>query len=999
MSNCNLVDRIPYRLHEELGRGGTARVFRVCPPEYGRQAALKVALEDDPNTGGSFAHLVRREHHLIGGLSFPGLVRVVEASTGDPPYLLMDLCRGPTLDQCGRIGNLSVLLNVFSAIALNLEYLKANSIIHGDLKPHNVFLPAFWEHCDADQLFYVKLSDFSLGRFTEEAESERAGMGTVGYMAPETLTKSRTGFKSDLFALGVIAYQMVTGQHPFMETDTDPVKVSSRVREEDPPPLSDRRNGLPRELVDIIQRLLARQESDRPLSGWEVCQTLRRVGARYPFEKAFRPRYFFSSTGSRSVQWSEFFALDERQRRRLARLSLNDVRNQRLIATVNFRKGILLYDGDHFAYSCGIYWLSRLRRETEQYFQEAGWGWKRSIVRAAIVGDREQAQSLGVIAVDDPPSVLDPLLDLMRPLIRPCLIRKCSARMAETAEQAGRHELAARLFVQAGDLKGAERCGQQAAVSLARTHQGPAAVRLINQVVELADSTARLPDVRKLLMTKGDILKQSGEADLALKTYEHLVSLYQGMSPDRLLGETYKDLGDLYRIKQDCDQGLKALHKALEIYSGLDEELEASRTLNNIGNIHWIAGNLDQALRFYRRALQIQKRLEAYPEIASTLGNIGSIYAIKGRFRRSIHVMEISLHLKKDLGDEGEIARSLNNLGHVHHVSGRLEEAVSYITESLQINRRIGSKKEILYNLDNLTSVMITAGRLPQALPLLQEGMTLAEELGDKPHLGAFNLAHGILSLRTGRYTQAATYFDTVGATVKEIDDRMLEVRVTILQAFLRYLLGDHKSALERGRRALETARRIDDKASQLNALLVITRIDGDSRLAEHALGLADELHLSREKTLILFSKAAHRLAGKEETTDSESSDSLLLSIIEEVHEDIELPWLCNIAAGIMLSRSDYDGAAHYLDRGEQAAKAGGQTPEMVTTLSLQGQLQYARGDFERCFQSLKRALQICREIADGIEDETDRTVFQQQQSVVSLAEEIKRLVALLKHK
>ena len=263
------MSRLPelpgFRPLAPLGRGGTAEVIRVFSEKHRRQLALKYPRQNESQSSETFARLVQREDHLIGRLTFPGLVRVLEISTDQPQFLLMELCPGPTLEQCGRLDNLALALNVLSAVALSLEFLQANSIIHGDLKPHNIFLPFKWQNLDDDKLFYVKLSDFSLGRFDHEPDSARAGLGTVGYMAPETAEKSRATFQSDLFALGVIAYQLLTGIHPFMDDESDPVKVNSRVREEDPAPLRSLRSDVPEDVVDLavdvagVPRLILQQ--------------------------------------------------------------------------------------------------------------------------------------------------------------------------------------------------------------------------------------------------------------------------------------------------------------------------------------------------------------------------------------------------------------------------------------------------------------------------------------------------------------------------------------------------------------------------------------------------------------------------------------------------------------------------------------------------------------------------------------------------------------------
>ncbi len=158
--------------------------------------------------------------------SAPHLAANSDASDAES-YLTLELCHGTTLDQAGRFESVRSALNVLSAIAINLEYLSASGIVHGDLKPQNIFLPAGWSDGHNYDHYYLKLSDFSLGRSTGESSKDRAGLGTIGYMPPETILNSSINAPSDLFALGVTAYQLLSGQHPFLSASTDPVQVKS----------------------------------------------------------------------------------------------------------------------------------------------------------------------------------------------------------------------------------------------------------------------------------------------------------------------------------------------------------------------------------------------------------------------------------------------------------------------------------------------------------------------------------------------------------------------------------------------------------------------------------------------------------------------------------------------------------------------------------------------------------------------------------------------------
>ncbi|MFH1372909.1 MAG: tetratricopeptide repeat protein [bacterium] len=981
-----------------LGRGGTAEVVRVASEKHGRHLAMKYPRADTGHSESVFSGLVAREYKLVGQLNYPGLVRVLDVSTVSPPYLLMELCSGPSLDQCGRLEDLPPALNLLAAIAVDLEFLRLNGIIHGDLKPHNIFLPPNWQNQNRRSLFYVKLSDFSLGRFSDEPDDARAGLGTVGYMAPETIVEGRTSFQSDLFALGVIAYQLLTGRHPFMDNDSDPVRTSSRVQEHQPPPLNTIRPEVPRRLADLVSQLLAKKDTDRLQSGWEVCQLLRQAGADYPFEKALRPGHFISSGCDRTAAVRPLLIVDDRQREQLDRLCNGRDDTLRLILTANFIRGNLQYTGDGFAFGGRIYWPACLRRRLLNDFSRRSFGTRKRLLKAAILNDTAVCRNPGLVENEELNNIPPLLPVLLRPLISARLVRKYSAGLGPRAESSRMSELAARLYLQAGDWEGLERCACRAARELQGQGRGEEALFLINWAVEYAGMTDRDAKTRHLMMLKGDIHKQNGDTAPAEQSYLRIIELSQSLLPDQLLGETYKDLGDLYRIKQDCPAGRRALNKALEVYRRLGDELEISHTLNNLGNICWMAGDLNAAIRHYRRALKLQRQLDAVADIASTLSNIGSVYTIQGRYRRAGRMMRLSLELKTEIGNDGEIARSLNNLGYIYRLNGQGEEALSMLEKSLQINRRIDSKKEILYNLENLTAVMITAGQLRKSLGYLKEGMALAESLDDRPHLGVFNLSMGTVLSRMGRFSDAAERLAAVGTIVEEKADRLLGVLLGIQQAALRSTIGDNEQARRMVRQALTDARETGDKSGQLGALLLLTKLSHDTDLVDQARSLVSQLRLKRESTLAGFS-LIECLLDRDQADTADTIAEVPLLELQEITEDIELAWMCNVAARLMLVRRRPDIAREYLSRARMTANNKGLLPEMMNAWLLQGQIDIADGDYEQGFASYRNALRLCRKMGSAIADTADRDLFENKPEIVFLIAEVKRLASLLGQK
>ncbi|MBU8932516.1 MAG: tetratricopeptide repeat protein [candidate division Zixibacteria bacterium] len=977
-----------FTFQKELGRGGTATVVLARCHESNRDIALKLPLITQEE---SFKILARREAHLIGGLRYPGLVRVHNVSLDEMPYVALEPCRGPTLDLIGRVEPLTIAMNVISAMAINLEFLRLKGIIHGDFKPHNVFLPSDWQCSLKDGRGYVKLSDFSLGQLTDESNSVRAGLGTIGYLAPETITAQRTSHRSDLFALGVTAYQVLTGEHPFMTQSSDPVEVNSRCCEENPVPVEKLRPDLTAEISSLINCLLAKDENVRLSSAWEVCCKLQEAGADYPFRQKLKAVHLIHGEKTYAAAVARILNLNDHQRERLDFLTSRSLVDLRLILADNQRSGNLIYDNQRFIFPGGIRWPAWMRRRSLQVFSSSPLSKQRQLVKVAIAGSVHNGRTLELIGPDELLPGDEPTLQLLRQFLSPASWRFYSHKYGLRAESEEEYALAARLYTQAGNLEKAELTAFQAATKFHDQHLSSEALALLKHVLAYADLINESYAARRLLMLQGDILKETGETEEALSVYNTILSLYDNRPPDKLLGETHKDIGDLYKTMQKFEQGLTSLRSALDIYQALNDELEVSRTLNNIGNIYWVGNELVSALDHYRAALKIQRRLGAEVEIASTLSNIGSIYAIQGRLERGIRILHLSLQLKKAIGNTGEIARSLNNLGYCYHVSGQSGRAVDCLTESLELNRRIGSRKEILFNLENLTAVMIMAGQLRESLVYLRDGLSLAASVGDNPHLAAFQLSMATVLRRMGQLGEAAASLSAVEKSIEGIDSDALIIQLGIGRAALRAATGDSDSAIKCAREALDQAAKIKIKPEQLNALLVLIRVSGDDQLVRDALSLADELSLEREKTLIMFGRLEWLLCN----SGAARVDDLVAELIprlESISDDIELAGMYNSIAEYYLNKHKTIDAEKMLERAMKLANASNLVSEKTRTLTLLGRLRYSQNEYEQCYANLKNALGLCRQIADSLTNEQDRCVYQRQQSIQTLVAEVNRL-------
>jgi serine/threonine protein kinase len=256
-----------YRLDAEIGRGGMGVVYRAHDTLLDRDVAVKVLSASGLGTEGR-ARLLR-EAQAAAGLNHPNIVIVHDVGQADGapsdegvPFVVMELVEGPSL-QDRRPESLEETVAVARQVCAALEHAHAHGIIHRDLKPENVLLAAST----------AKLVDFGLARsMVSRLTAEGAVAGTVFYLAPELALGQPYDGRADLYALGVLLYELTTGRLPFVADD--PLAVISQHLHAPPVPPRARDAGIPPALDALILRLLSKDPQDRPASAAKVRRAL-----------------------------------------------------------------------------------------------------------------------------------------------------------------------------------------------------------------------------------------------------------------------------------------------------------------------------------------------------------------------------------------------------------------------------------------------------------------------------------------------------------------------------------------------------------------------------------------------------------------------------------------------------------------------------------------------------------------------------------------------------
>ena len=248
-----------YRLVERLGQGGTGEVWRAEDGVLGRDVAIKLLhahVASDPAQRARF----RREASAIARLSHPNIIAVLAFDDdADPPYLVEEYCPGGTLTALTRGGPLpwDRVRALLVPIAAALAHAHDAGVIHRDLKPANVLFA---------QDGRLVVADFGLARLLsdDEATITRSGerMGSPEYWSPEQAAGEPVSERSDVYALGCIAFQLATGRMPWVGDDR--LATGYRRVHESPPAPSTINAALPAEADRLVRQLLARRAADRP---------------------------------------------------------------------------------------------------------------------------------------------------------------------------------------------------------------------------------------------------------------------------------------------------------------------------------------------------------------------------------------------------------------------------------------------------------------------------------------------------------------------------------------------------------------------------------------------------------------------------------------------------------------------------------------------------------------------------------------------------------------
>jgi eukaryotic-like serine/threonine-protein kinase len=743
----------PYRLLEVLGEGGMGCVYLA---EQRQPVKRRVAIKLIRTSLASVDAQARfhAERQAMARLAHANVAQMFEAGTTEDgfPYFVMELVPGTPITRYSDQHQLSVdqRLELFVAVCHGVQHAHQKQILHRDLKPSNILV------AEVDGKPVPKIIDFGIAKALDQPltdadiETGAHRIGTPSYMSPEALrvTSERADLdtRSDVYALGVVLYELLTGSRPFKTEGSSHLDLMHEIIENEAPRPSTRVTALAEatgapgtahrraELAELRRRLA--EDLD-----WIVLKAIAR------------------ESGDRYASAAELAADVERHLRDepvLAHPTSFRYRTRKLIRRHRFAAALAAMVAASLVLGVAATSLALWKARRAE-------AWARTEAEAASQA-REEAEEV---------------VDFLAGLFRESSAYEASSHQPRSWDQLTAHEIFERGAERLADDELAGRPLTQARLSATigdvykQNGLYEAAREFHRRALELRrrelpDGDRRIADSwfkLGLVANAGDRLAEAEE------DFQRALEIYQAQpQPDPAARAAVVDeLGELRSKTGDYEEAEKLLREALTLRQEVlgPAHADVAVSLNSLALLYFRQARYAEAEEYFRRGLEIQRRRlpRGHPVVVQALNNLAAAQASQGRLEEAAPVFEEALALRIEvLGeDHPAVAESLNNLAVLYTDLGRTEEVETLHRRALAIREKaFGPEHEMVaWSVRNLAMHYLDEGRLADAEPLFLRALAIRAHVFGADGPAAGDSLHDLGRLREaqGRWEEARSLF------------------------------------------------------------------------------------------------------------------------------------------------------------------------------------------------------------------------------------------------
>jgi tetratricopeptide (TPR) repeat protein/predicted Ser/Thr protein kinase len=848
-----------YRILEKLGQGGMGVVYLGEDINLGRQVAIKFLSASASDTHHFKARFLR-EARAASHLNHPYIATIYDyGETPDGhPFIVMELVRGKPLSDLLYKGEMTLAraVEIIEDVAQALGEAHLHGIVHRDIKPSNVFI---------NERGAVKVLDFGLAKQLNEEHSQvdkdaqtllathtRSDMvvGTPLYLSPEQATSAPVDGRSDLFAVGALLYECITGRPAFSGASV--IEIGAQVIHIDPPVPSTINPRIPRELDRVTMKALAKKPEDRYQSAQELIDDLRglyrAVGAETQrIERLKDDMHRTTEPGSprRTHRTSALATATEGLRR--PRVSIAFVILAVLVTGIALLAVIYWWKpGPHKVSAEALGWYNRgvEALQSGAYFQA-----NKSLTKAVEIDDKfamaharlaeswmemgytdnAKDEMLRVSTLVPDRSVLEQAdaltLEAINALVSADFPRAIKAygeivRLTPEKSQAyldlGRaYEKNAELGKAIGNyLEATNRDSQNA---LAYLHVGVLYGRQLN----IAGALTAFQKAEEIYVPSGNVEGQASvhyERGVVLisagKLDETGAELQQALSLASASGNDSQKISALLQLSRlSFKQGVTA--KALE-YANSAIDFAQAKGLNdliafglkNLGYTYFLSGNYPEAEKTFLRALEFAKRNKSRLREAEILQNLASLYIQQLRTDEGLAYAQQALTFFEQGGYRSNIHVCLTLLGRAQRRKGDYETALKTFQRTLELAQQSAYQPQIAFSLGEIGTVLAEQERYPEALARYDQSYEIHKSLNDRRNM-AYNLVNrGNLLWRLGRYDEARQTLAQADELAGQADNHIKPVLAEVPLRYAEIALSERRfqEAKTKSQQALDLA-------------------------------------------------------------------------------------------------------------------------------------------------------------------------------------------------
>jgi tetratricopeptide (TPR) repeat protein/predicted Ser/Thr protein kinase len=973
-----------YEILDLLGEGGMGAVYKASDRELNRFVALKLIRSDlasDPAILARFKQELLTAHQV----THKNVIRIYDlAEADDVKFITMEYIEGRDLRRVlldeGKLPP-ERAVEIIRQVCVALDAAHSVGVIHRDLKPQNIM---------CDKAGRILVMDFGLARSIESKGMTQTGalMGTIEYMSPEQCMGKQLDARSDLFAIGLIFYELLTNETPYK---ADSAMGSLLLRNQQRAvPASELDASVPRGLSDIVGKCLERDLNLRYQSAQEILADLDAVKGKRPISASLvmappfyqRVPWKWIAAGTLALAlaiggWALIGRLPHKTGTTATAapdvsLAILPFRNAsgdpRMDWLGSSLADMLTTDVGQSAHLRTIspdrlrQVLSDLRITPDSAIDPATvgriaefsnadtviWGqyakFGEQIRIDATLGDLKHQRTIPVKVEAANEKALLPALAQLAQSIQQNLslspdvlqeLRSKSFRPSSNSLQALRnYNEGVQLSRQGNHLEAAKRftASIQAdpafALAYSRLGQTYSDLRNADKAEEFSrkavDLSEKLPAPERYVI-QANYAQISNDYRKAIESYENL----EKVSPDDI--DVHFHLGGLYESTGAYDKARIELGKVLAIDPKHVDALLAS------GRVEIRSRNPKGSLDFLNRGLTLAVQLDNSDGKATILNAMGAAYEQLDKPDEAMRNYQESLSIKRSLDQKPGIALTLGNIARIQANSGKPDDAYKSYQEAVKLQREIGDKKGLGITLINLGGLYNDRSRYDDALTRYKEALQIQRDVGDENNQALCLNNIGNVYLAKGQSSDALTFYERALELRKKanIPSQVGETLHNLAEASLK--AGDYGQSLDYHLKALELFRNSGDKsgaAIQSYSMGTIFEYQGRYGAAlkskEEALKTFRDLHDRSFWMGEILSGYGHSLSQVGLYDDAQKNLAEAQTLAQELQNKTLTAQILNFQGDAFFYRGDIKSAADSFSKAGAAASAGDAEKEVV---------------------------------------------------------------------